>query len=60
MLDSNVGGGTLGTGGTIDIQRINGINDARLKQFKNLGVDTIQTNGDDDLNNLDRLLDKYK
>ena len=58
-IDSNVGG-TLGTNGTLDLERINGRNEARLKELKNLGVETINTNGDDDLNTLDRLLNKYK
>jgi hypothetical protein len=62
FLDSNVGGiGTLNTnGGTLDLERINGRNDARLRELKNLGVETINTNGDDDLNALDQLLNKYK
>ena len=63
ILDSNnPPRGTLGTDATIDLERINGLNEQRLKQFKMLGVDTIQTNTEqeDDLNNLDRLLDKYK
>lgn len=58
-VDSNVGG-TLGTNGTLDLDRINGRNDARLKELKNLGVETINTNGDDDLNALDQLLNKYR
>jgi hypothetical protein len=37
-LDSNIGGGTLNTNGTFDIDRINGRNDARLRELKNLGV----------------------
>jgi hypothetical protein len=53
-------GGTLGTNGTLDLDRINGRNDARLKELKNLGVETINTNGDDDLNALDQLLNKYR
>ena len=58
-VDSNVGG-TLGTNGTLDLDRINGRNDSRLKELKNLGVETINTNGDDDLNALDQLLNKYR
>ncbi len=56
--DSQVGG-TLNTNGTVDLVGINGRMDARLRELKNLGVETINTNGDDELNNLDRLLYKY-
>ena len=53
------GGGTYNT---LDIDRIHDRNDNRLKNLKNLGVETINTNndGDEDFSKLDMILNKYK
>jgi hypothetical protein len=44
----------------LDIDRIHNKNDERLRQLKNLGVETVNTNDDQDLERLDVLLRKYQ
>ena len=52
--------GGNGTLGTVEIDRIQNRNDKRLKELRNLGVETINTNGDEEFSQLDMILNKYK
>lgn len=65
-LQSNVNDGTYNTSihdiyvdgdGTFNLLRINEKNDHRLNRLKQMGLETVGQ--DDEVNQLDRLLDKY-
>jgi hypothetical protein len=45
--------------GTLDLDKINARNDNRLQKFKGLGVESINTNSDEDMNRLNTLLSGY-
>lgn len=45
--------------GTLDIEKVQARNDNRLRQLRALGVETINTNNDDDLNRLNDILKNY-
>ena len=55
-VDSN-GNGTLNT---LEMDRLQNRNEARLNELRNLGVETINTNNDEEFSNLDEILNKYK
>lgn len=46
--------------GTLDIDRVHDRNEARLRELKALGVETVNTNNDDELNRLNELLKHYQ
>jgi hypothetical protein len=46
--------------GTLDIDKVHDRNEARLRELKALGVETINTNNDDELNRLNELLKHYQ
>ena len=52
--------GGQGTIGTMDIDQIHNRNEARLNELRNLGVETINTNNDEEFSKLDEILNKYK
>lgn len=55
-VDSN-GNGTLNT---LEMDRLQNRNEARLNELRNLGVETINTNNDEEFSKLDEILNKYK
>ncbi len=57
-LDSNKAS-LVSNGGTFDVDRIHDKNEARLRELRALGVQTINTTNDEDLNRLNALLKNY-
>ena len=56
MIDTG-GNGTLNT---LEMDRLQNRNEARLNELRNLGVETINTNNDEEFSKLDEILNKYK
>ena len=46
--------------GTLDIDKVHDRNEERLRKLKAMGVETINTNTDEDMNRLNELLKHYQ